>query len=104
MLVGSNPGFSITGTGIRPYNGRSVPTMACVLDRPEQQRHYSGVTTNMLTITNALLGMDGHLFRVILTENTCNLTTTSNPRMLNVVPFNPVVITSVPTLVTCPDT
>lgn len=104
VLVGSNPGFSITGTGISSIQWQISTDNGLSWTDLSNNAIYSGVTTNMLTITNALLGMDGHLFRAILTENTCNLTTTSNPALLNVVPFNPVVITSVPTLVTCPDT
>jgi hypothetical protein len=65
---------------------------------------YNGVNTATLEVLNPTLAMNGYQYRAIITEAICGFNTTSSVAVMTVIPFNTNIVTTVPDIISCPDT
>ncbi len=97
-------GFSVSHSGSASYAWEMSTDGGATWSPLANGASFSGVNTSSLSLSNVLLSMNGYRFRCILTEPVCSLSTTSAPALLTVIPYNPNIITTIPDLVSCPDT
>lgn len=104
VMATMSAGFTVTASNAAAYQWELSIDGGATWNTLSNGSTFSGVTTSSLTVSNTMLSMNGYQFRCVLTEAVCSLTAVSDQALLTVIPFNPNIVTTVPDIVSCPDT
>ena len=94
VLDGDTAYFSVAATGADAYQWQISTNGGTTWTDLADDAVYQGSTAANLQVNGANLMMNFHLFRCILTENVCNLSSTSAAAELTVSPAGPVITTA----------
>ncbi|MBE0640972.1 MAG: hypothetical protein IH599_02985, partial [Bacteroidales bacterium] len=104
VMATMNAGFTVSSSSAASYQWQISIDGGTTWNPLSNGSTFSGVMTSSLTVSNTMLSMNGYQFRCILTEPVCSLTTVSSAALMTVIPFNPNIVTTVPDIISCPDT